>query len=221
MTRCSLTLMDLLLKKIWPRISITLAPLGCIFQNPPPLIALSNAYALPGVIGEMVSSPEMIALRKKTLDLVEAHKRNKDLIEAYQAEMIDLGYTFPTLCATCPPFDWISDVLRGMRGIMLDMFQVPDKLLAAIEMFTPLVVEGAVIMARQKNTKGVFIPMHRGAGGFMSNEQFARFYWPRLKTLFQGLIDAGLTPSSIVRKRLHAKMGISSGIAFEKNRRTF
>jgi uroporphyrinogen-III decarboxylase len=181
-------------KKIWPRISVTLAPLGCIFQNPPPLIALSNAYALPGVIGDIVSLPEMIALLKKTLALAEAHKRNNDLVDAYIEEMTNLGYTFPTLCATYPPFDWISDVLRGLRGIMLDMFQVPDKLLAAIEMFTPLVVEGAIMMARQKNTNGVFIPMHRGAGGFMSNEQYARFYWPGLKALFLGLIDAGLTP---------------------------
>lgn len=181
-------------RKIWPRISTTLAPLSGIFQNPPPLIMLSNAYALPGVIGDMVSSPDMITLLKKALELAEAHKRNSDLIDAYQSDMINLGYAFPTLCATYPPFDWISDVLRGMRGIMLDMFQVPDKLLAAIEMFTPLVVEGAIMTARQKMTNGVFIPMHRGAGGFMSNDQFARFYWPGLKALFQGLIDAGLTP---------------------------
>ena len=28
----------------------------------------------------------------------------------------------------------------------------------------------------------------------MSNEQFARFYWPSLKTLLVALVDAGLTP---------------------------
>jgi hypothetical protein len=41
----------------------------------------------------------------------------------------------------------------------------------------------------------VFIPLHRGADGFMSAEQFERFYWPTLKGLFLGLIDAGLTPA--------------------------
>jgi uroporphyrinogen-III decarboxylase len=40
----------------------------------------------------------------------------------------------------------------------------------------------------------VFIPLHRGAGGFMSNEQFAKFYWPSLKKILLTLIDAGLTP---------------------------
>ncbi len=31
------------------------------------------------------------------------------------------------------PFDMISDLLRGMRGSMLDMYRRPDTLLAAIE----------------------------------------------------------------------------------------
>ncbi len=49
-------------------------------------------------------------------------------------------------------------------------------------------------MAEQTGNKGVFIPMHRGAAGFMSNEHYARFYWPCLKALILGLVDAGLTP---------------------------
>ena len=36
--------------------------------------------------------------------------------------------------------------------------------------------------------------MHRGAAGFMSDKQFAKFYWPGFKALILGLIDAGLTP---------------------------
>lgn len=49
-------------------------------------------------------------------------------------------------------------------------------------------------MAEQTHNKGVFIPMHRGAAGFMSDKQFARFYWPCFKALLLGLINAGLTP---------------------------
>lgn len=48
--------------------------------------------------------------------------------------------------------------------------------------------------AEQVQNKGVFIPMHRGAAGFMSNEQFAKFYWPSFNALLLGLVDAGLTP---------------------------
>jgi uroporphyrinogen-III decarboxylase len=42
--------------------------------------------------------------------------------------------------------------------------------------------------------KRVFIPLHRGAGGFMNDMQFEKFYWPGLKALLLGLVNAGLTP---------------------------
>jgi len=74
------------------------------------------------------------------------------------------------------------------------MYKVPDKLLALIEMFTPMAIGGTIAMAKQTGNTGVFIPMHRGAAGFMSDEQFAKFYWPGFKALVLGLIEAGLTP---------------------------
>ena len=40
----------------------------------------------------------------------------------------------------------------------------------------------------------VFVPMHRGAGGFMSDEQFEKFYWPTFKGLVLGIIEAGGVP---------------------------
>jgi uroporphyrinogen-III decarboxylase len=88
----------------------------------------------------------------------------------------------------------VSDFLRGLRGTMLDMYQAPDKLLAAIEVFTPWIIEQTVDLARATGNPRVFIALHRGAGSFMSNEQFARFYWPSLKTLLVALVDSGLTP---------------------------
>jgi uroporphyrinogen-III decarboxylase len=182
-------------KKLWPRISTTLAPLSGMAQMPPPpLLFMSNAYTLPSFIGEMVSQPPMVELLKKALELAEVNERNKQLLIRYTTEMMNLGYPFVFAPATFPAFDWISDTLRGMRGTMLDMYQVPDKLLALIEMFTPLTIEGAITWANQSGSKGVFIPMHRGAAGFMSNEQFAKFYWPCFKALVLGLIEAGLTP---------------------------
>lgn len=36
--------------------------------------------------------------------------------------------------------------------------------------------------------------MHRGADGFMSEEQFHTFYWPFLKRVILGYVDHGLVP---------------------------
>jgi len=39
-----------------------------------------------------------------------------------------------------------------------------------------------------------FIPLHKGADGFMSPDQFRTFYWPSLRKLIIGLINEGLVP---------------------------
>jgi uroporphyrinogen-III decarboxylase len=38
------------------------------------------------------------------------------------------------------------------------------------------------------------IPLHKGADGFMSEEQFKTLYWPSCRKMIVGLIDAGLIP---------------------------
>jgi uroporphyrinogen-III decarboxylase len=96
--------------------------------------------------------------------------------------------------ATFAPFDVISDRLRGMRGSMLDMFRQPDKYLEATEKLLPVMLDLSIATARITGGTNVFIPLHRGADGFMSLKQFETFYWPTLKGLLIGLIDAGLTP---------------------------
>lgn len=195
-------------KKIWPRLSDTLAPLAGMMEMPtPPLLYLSNAYTLPELLGEMFSAPPMMGILEKLLELARAHREYRAAKMEYTLEMMNLGYPFTFQAVTFPAFDWISDAFRGLRGSSLDMYRQPEKLLAAIEMFTPLTVAGCVMTAEATGNRGVFIPMHRGADGFMSEKQFARFYWPCLRGLFLGLIDAGLTPIPLIEgdytSRLH------------------
>jgi uroporphyrinogen-III decarboxylase len=182
-------------KKLWPRISDTLGPVSGLAEMPtPPLLFLSNAYSLPEFMGDVLSQPSMTELLKKMLALAEAHSREKALRIRYTREMMALGFPVSYGAITFPAFDWIADTLRGMKGSMLDMYRVPEKLLAAVDLFTPLTIGGCLMAAEEAQNKGVFIPMHRGAAGFMSNKQFAKFYWPCFKALLLGLIDAGLTP---------------------------
>jgi uroporphyrinogen-III decarboxylase len=93
------------------------------------------------------------------------------------------------------PFDFMSDTLRGMRGIMLDMYRRPDKLLAAEEKVVPILVDYAVAAAHRTGIPYCSIPLHRGSDGFMSLEQFETFYWPFLKAMLLGMIEGGVTPS--------------------------
>jgi hypothetical protein len=92
------------------------------------------------------------------------------------------------------PFDFMSDTLRGMRGIMLDMHRRPEKLLAAEQKVLKFQVEFAINTAKATGAKYIFIPLHRGSDGFMSLKQFETFYWPQLKSMMLQFVDAGITP---------------------------
>jgi len=95
---------------------------------------------------------------------------------------------------TKAPFDTLGDTMRGTRAIMLDKFRQPQKLLAAMDRLVPLAIDMGARSAGLGHHPIVFIPLHKGADGFMSNEDYKTFYWPTLKAVILGLVNAGLVP---------------------------
>jgi hypothetical protein len=95
---------------------------------------------------------------------------------------------------TKAPFDVIGDSLRGTTGVMLDMFRYPDELKEACQRMTPFMVKCGVAACRASGHIMPFIPLHKGADGFMSDEQFRTFYWPTLRKLIIGLVNEGMVP---------------------------
>ncbi len=115
---------------------------------------------------------------------------------ARSQRMADLGFATDLSLAALieAPFDFMSDTLRGMRGIFLDMLRRPEKLLAAQEKVSRFQLEFAISTASALNARDVAIPLHRGSDGFMSLPQFEKFYWPQLKQMMLDLVATGLTP---------------------------
>jgi hypothetical protein len=115
-------------------------------------------------------------------------------IGAWNKETIEAGY--PNLVGgyTKAPFDVIGDTLRGTRGIMTDIFRQPEKLLQAMEAITPLMIKMGVRAAQLNGKPIIFMPLHKGADGFLSDEHFKKFYWPTLKKVMLGLIAEGVVP---------------------------
>jgi len=107
-----------------------------------------------------------------------------------------MGRGFPAFSGgfTKAPFDVIGDSLRGTTGVMLDIFRHPDELKEACERLTPIMVKGGAASCRANGHIMPFIPLHKGADGFMSDEMFQTFYWPTLRKLIIGLINEGMVP---------------------------
>lgn len=95
--------------------------------------------------------------------------------------------------AAIAPFDGLSDVLRSTRGVMLDMYRRPDDVIAACEMYAKFTAENPLL--QMSGSPLVFIPLHKGADRFMSQEQFETFYWPSLKKVMLDLVEEGFVPA--------------------------
>jgi len=137
----------------------------------------------------------------------EALKWRKVLTKSYKKVM---AAGFPLLrggrCRA--PFDVLGDTLRGTRGIMLDMYRQPDKLIEAMERLTPLMIEMGISGARSVASPLVLIPLHKGADGFMSDEQYKIFYWPTFRKVLLGLIEEGCIPMPFAEGSYNSRLEI-------------
>jgi uroporphyrinogen-III decarboxylase len=143
----------------------------------------------------LIAEPEFVNMLEK---VVEASKEalvwQKHVQELFD-QLNELG--FPGRSSALGggvPFDMISDFLRGMRGAMLDMYRCPDKLLALCDKFSAQTLKRIAAAPKPEGYSQAFIALHRGADGFMSIQQFEKFYWPYLKKLVEALVKAGHYP---------------------------
>ncbi len=91
------------------------------------------------------------------------------------------------------PFDILADGYRGLQGIMVDIFERPEKVLEACDALIPDIVNYGVDTADPMKRFPILIPLHRGCHPFLSPEQFDTFYWPSLYKTLMLVIEAGYT----------------------------
>jgi len=92
------------------------------------------------------------------------------------------------------PYDILADTLRGTKGIMMDRFRQPDRIMEAAERFVPLVIDHCVRQGTWAESPLIIFWLHKGSDNFMSEADFRTFYWPTLKAVMMGVIEQGLVP---------------------------
>lgn len=113
---------------------------------------------------------------------------------AFRQRMANLGYPNGIGGTTLAPYDFICDVFRGATGMMKDLYRHGDKLLEVFDRVCALELRRIKSTPPLLGSRLVFIPIHWAPDAYMSQKQFERFYWPSLRKLLIGLIDAGRIP---------------------------
>lgn len=181
---------DFTMRYVLPRAWKTLEPLAKL----PPLRSLGGTTTM-ATQSARFSSPEIMQAFD---NIFKAGQGQREFGEWCRDIGPDLGCPpiRPPGGPCVQPFDFVADNLRGMNGIMVDMFLRPEKLLTAMDRILEWHLARAVPPdPKEKGRKRV-----NGAGGhwggeqILSRKQFETFYWPNWKKSILVAIDMGFVP---------------------------
>jgi hypothetical protein len=172
------------------------------------LPSLFNYMELPFVSGQVGAwgSPEIaegVASLAKAAQMVG---KWAEITFAGIGQLVTLGFPPYWGGSTKAPFDILGDTLRGTKGVIIDMFRQPDKVLAACDRLTQVAIDFVTRNPGGAATPVIFMPLHKGADGFMSDEQFKTFYWPSLRATLLGLIEEGFIPFLFAEGRFGSRL---------------
>jgi hypothetical protein len=174
----------------WPRVFGALEPLKTL----PVLNEVLN-YAMGIDNFSLLDESGLTVVLEALIKTKKILDKRAVLARTYAQTLAGMGYPPQTTAFSQAPFDTIADYFRGMRGVMLDMYRRPDKLLAACDKMLPIMLRLGISRAKASGNPRVLIPIHKGLDSFMSPRQFNIFFWPTLQKLILGLIAEDLVPN--------------------------
>jgi uroporphyrinogen-III decarboxylase len=179
--------------------------------------SLLDFIELPFVSGHIAGwgSPEMAEGLERIASAARGVAGWAEVTFPAIGKLMSLGFPAYFGGASKAPFDILGDTLRGTRQVIMDMYRRPEKVIAACERLVPVAVDWALRRPGGIATPVVFLPLHKGADGFMNDEQFRTFYWPTLRAVLLGLIEEGAIPFLFAEgrygSRLEAIMDLPKG----------
>jgi hypothetical protein len=197
---------DFLMRRFIPRICGSLegfAKLGSVLD--PGLMAFGPGYYANWAQPEVVESVEKLiaAGREAAAWFAKAGPAIGGLMS--------MGFPLYFGVAVQAPFDYLGDELRGTKEILLDLYRRPEKVIEACERLAPMMIRWVTGKATPDTSPCVFWPLHKGAEGFLSPEQFETFYWPSLRKVALGLIEEGFIPVFFGEGAMDSRLEVIAG----------
>lgn len=156
--------------------------------------------------------PPVVDMFKKLAEAAEEAMKWAGYIGGLNAELTSHGYVNILAGYSKAPFDTIGDTLRGTREIVMDLFRRPEKLMEAVDALVPIMINVGLGSAAVTGNPMVFMPLHKGADGMLSDEQFEKYYWPALRKVMLGLIEGGCIPFPALEGHWNTRLEIMSDI---------
>ena len=192
---------DFFFRYYLPRNIGALAPFAK-FSPFPHMLGMANRFLMPAVMPQVQKAFQTI------IDYGKEVAKWQEPLAAFDREALAAGYPMFAGGQSHAPFDILADTLRGTKGIVMDMYRQPEKLLEAMEMLTPINIDCGLQMANASGRPIVFFALHKGDDTFMSDKQYEKFYWPTFRKVIMGLIEEGCVPMLFAEGRYNNRLEI-------------
>ena len=158
-------------------------------------IPLSHGGNIKGLISAF-STPEMKEMLLKFWELDAFFKEMGKKKAALNRRIAELGFPMMGGGQTSVPFDDYSDQLRGTILSLTDLYEHEDEVMSFINERQPQILEQIRSFNRDgsRNGKFVYMMLHKGLDGFMSDACYVKFYWRHLQEIIQTIVDCGMVP---------------------------
>lgn len=103
------------------------------------------------------------------------------------------GYVPVSFAGANLPFELLCGA-RSMQRFLLDLFRIPDKVQAVMEVMQPHMLEAGVAAARFSGVMATWVGGWRSASALLSPRLWERFVFPYLLDLVTRLLAEGITP---------------------------
>lgn len=142
----------------------------------------------------MLSTPASQKMLREIWEVNEMISRRKEAFADIEKTLEDMGFPVLDKGGAAVPFDRYSDVYRGTLDSLTDLYDNEDTILAYSRQNLKIMKE--MIREQGKFLKGkwVFIALHKGMDGFMSDEQYAKFYWKDLLEIVEEIVNCDMVP---------------------------
>ena len=149
---------------------------------------------LPRVSCEIVAPGERATYRNQ-LALIKGGMSMLQYFQTFseQAQRLRSECGMPTALAGIlkAPLDILADKLRGYVGLVIDLQEQPDKVLAACRSLAPHLLHTALAGADPQKLLPIGFWMHRSCVPFITPEHFRDIHWPTLKPIIENIWAAG------------------------------
>lgn len=188
------------LERAMPRVSGLLEPFARAGFS-----ALSPGMNITQLAG-LFSTPQMRHVIETLWKISEMSAENNAKSAALEAEMEAMGFPVLQKGFAAVPFDSYSDGLRGTINSLTDLYEYED----IVRNYCAEHLESMLQLVRMEGKmmpgKWVFMALHKGMDGFMSDEHYREYYWDHLQKIICAIIEANKIPYIFTEGKYNSRL---------------